>query len=156
MHDSGYNIALATDRAAIERCHPVALELRPHLSALETFVKRVERQREQGYELAFLESGSQVRSIAGFRILEKLSSGRFLYVDDLVTRAVDSSKGYGGALIDWLVERARAAGCTQLQLDSGVWRYSAHRFYLRKGMKITCHHFDLKLDSLRPERRVCG
>ena len=128
MNDPDFIIDLATDGAAIARCHPVATELRPHLSVLETFVEQVQRQQEHGYQLAYLESGAQVRSIAGFRILEKLSAGRFLYVDDLVTRAPDSSRGYGGTLLDWLVDRAREAGCTQIQLDSGVWRYGAHRF----------------------------
>ncbi len=86
-----------------------------------------------------------VRAVAGFRVSEKLSAGRFLYVDDLATRAGDQSKGYGGQLFDWLVNHARTAGCAQLQLDSGVWRHGAHRFYLGKRMDITCHHFDLKL-----------
>ena len=150
--DPGHVIALATERVAIARCHPVMLELRPHLSDREGFVTRVERQQVAGYFLAYLEAAGVVRSVAGFRLQEKLSAGRFLYVDDLVTRAADASKGYGGALFDWLVAHAREAGCGQLQLDSGVWRYGAHRFYLRKGMDITCHHFDVKLDAHRPER----
>jgi len=35
----------------------------------------------------------------------------------------------------------------QLHLDSGVQRFSAHRFYLSKRMEISSHHFSLKLDS---------
>lgn len=120
-------------------------KLRPHLSSEAEFVIRVERQQAQGYELAFAEVEETVRAVAGFRVHEKLSAGRFLYVDDLATREEDRSKGYGGQLFDWLVEHARARGCAQLQLDSGVWRYGAHRFYLGKRMEITSHHFDLKL-----------
>ncbi len=100
---------------------------------------RVERQRTRGYQLAFLEADEVVRAVAGFRVSEKLSAGCFLYVDDLATRAADQSKGYGGHLFDWLADMAREAGCTQLQLDSGVWRHGAHRFYLGKRMEITCH-----------------
>lgn len=151
MPASDHTVALAADRATIGRCHPVMLELRPHLADHAAFVAQVERQRAGGYHLAYLEADGEVRSLAGFRLQEKLSVGWLLYVDDLVTRAADASKGYGGTLFDWLVVYAREAGCTQLQLDSGVWRYGAHRFYLRKGMDITCHHFDLKLGALRPE-----
>ena len=111
---------------------------------------QVQRQRAQGYQLAYLEAGGEVRAAAGYRISEKLSAGRFLYVDDLVTRAVDCSRGYGGVLFDWLIAQARRADCTQLQLDSAVWRHGAHRFYLRKGMDITAHHFDVKLPAHRP------
>lgn len=145
--DDKASIALATGRAEIARCYPVLHELRPHLASEAEFVFRVERQQAQGYQLAFLEAGAVVRAVAGFRVSEKLSAGRFLYVDDLVTRAEDQSKGYGGQLFDWLVDRARATGCAQLQLDSGVQRYGAHRFYLGKRMDITAHHFDLKLEA---------
>jgi len=54
-----------------------------------------------------LESDGEVRAVAGYRFLEKLLSGRFLYVDDLVTREIDRSQGYGGQLFDWLIEQAR-------------------------------------------------
>jgi hypothetical protein len=40
----------------------------------------------------------------------------------------DGSKGYGGALFDWLVEHAREHDCDQFHLDSGVQRFRAHRF----------------------------
>lgn len=152
MAASAHTIALANDRAAIARCHPAMLELRPHLSDREAFAAQVERQQSAGYRLAYLEAGGEVRSLAGFRVLENLHAGRFLYVDDLVTRAQDASRGYGGALFDWLVAKAHKAGCAQLQLDSGVWRHGAHRFYLRKGMDIVSHHFGLMLAAHRPER----
>ena len=141
------SIHLATDRAAILRCHAVMLELRPHLADGEAFAARVERQQAQGYRLAFAEAAGEVRSAAGYRFVEKLSAGRFLYVDDLVTRRVDHGQGFGSRLFDWLVARAREAGCSMLQLDSSVQRFGAHRFYLGKGMDITCHHFDLRLST---------
>ena len=91
----------------------------------------------------------EVRAVAGYRVLEKLSAGRFLYVDDLVTRAGDRSRAYGGHLLDWLSDRAREENCVTLELDSGVQRHAAHRFYLRKGMDITSHHFAANLSALR-------
>ncbi|MFH1108367.1 MAG: GNAT family N-acetyltransferase [Planctomycetota bacterium] len=98
-----------------------------------------------GYRLAFLEDGGEAKAVAGFRFLEFLAWGRILYVDDLVTLARERSKGFGDRLFDWLVEQAVERGCDQLHLDSGVQRFGAHRFYLRKRMDITAHHFALKL-----------
>jgi hypothetical protein len=43
------------------------------------------------------------------------------------------------------VAEARATGCAKLELDSGVQRFDAHRFYLRKRMIISSHHFSLEL-----------
>ena len=141
------SIHLATDRAAILRCHAVLHELRPHLADAGAFAAQVARQQAQGYQLAYVEAAGEVRSAAGYRVLEKLSAGRFLYVDDLVTRTVDHGQRFGSQLFDWLVAQAREAGCAMLQLDSGVHRFRAHRFYLNKDMHITCHHFDLRLQA---------
>lgn len=128
----------------IERCFPVMAELRAHLLADE-FVKRVRAQQKFGYQLVFLENGGVVKAVAGFRIGEYLCWGKILYVDDLVTTAAARSKGYGHQLFDWLLAHARAEGCHEFHLDSGVEKFGAHRFYLRNRMSISSHHFSLKL-----------
>ena len=139
------NICLAESEEQISLCFPVMAELRPHLLERE-FVERVRRQqRENGYQLAFLEESAAVRAVAGFRFAEFLAWGRILYVDDLVTASAERSRGHGQALFGWLVARAKANGCAQLHLDSGVQRFDAHRFYLRQRMSITSHHFALEL-----------
>jgi len=139
------SIQLADTDAEIQCCHPVMAELRPHIAEAD-FVTRVRRQTlESGYRLVYLEEAGQVRAVAGFRIAEFLAWGRILYVDDLVTAAATRSQGHGERILAWLVAHARAAGCTELHLDSGVQRFAAHRFYLRQRMDITAHHFALKL-----------
>jgi len=137
-------IALAETDGDIARCHEVMRFLRPHVQA-QSFVERVRRQQSAGYKLAYLEDEGGVRSVAGYRILENLAWGKFLYVDDLVSVESARSAGHGGALFDWLVERARADACDEFHLDSGVQRFGAHRFYLTKRMDITSHHFAFKL-----------
>ena len=137
-------IALAVGDEEIQDCYAVMSELRPHVSA-EDFLPRVRRQMEvAGYKLAYLSDG-EVKAVAGFRVSECLAWGRFMYVDDLVSKEGERSKGYGGQLFDWLVEYARGEGCDQFHLDSGVQRFAAHRFYLTKRMYIEAHHFGLKL-----------
>ena len=137
-------VSLAKSDREIQSCFDVMVELRPHLKR-DDFVARIKRQQEvAGYELAFLTAGS-VKAVAGFRISECLAWGKFLYVDDLVAGSSDRSQGYGGTLFDWLVAYAREAGCDEFHLDSGVQRFDAHRFYLRRRMAIEAHHFGLKL-----------
>lgn len=137
-------IKLAQKDDELQLCYPVMAELRPHV-APDGFVRRVKRQAEiAGYKLAYLTDG-EVKAVAGFRISECLAWGKFLYVDDLVAKSDARSQGYGGALLDWLVAYAKAEGCAQFHLDSGVQRFAAHRFYLTKRMIIDCHHFALKL-----------
>ena len=139
-------IELIPDGMRTAECFAVMRQLRPHLVEAE-FLERVRMQRRQGYQLlaAMVEGGPA--AVAGFRVLDNLSWGRFLYVDDLVTDEARRSLGYGGLLLDWLVEYCRDNGLAALHLDSGVQRFGAHRFYLQKRMEITCHHFGLKIVS---------
>ncbi len=134
------SIEVARSDEQIARCFSVMAELRPHLVAAK-FVARVRAMQSQGYELAFVEADTAIKAVAGFRVFDKLATGKTLYVDDLVTTASARSQGYGDALFDWLVATAKERRCDQLDLDSGVQRFDAHRFYLRKRMRISSHHF---------------
>ena len=145
MTTDTYKIAIAETADDLRRCYPVMSELRSHIATEEEFVARVQRQQTQGYLLACLKADDEVRAVAGYRYMDFLFHGYFMYVDDLVTRAADRSTGYGGKLFDWLVQQARERDCTFLDLDSGVQRFDAHRFYLMKRMRIASHHFSLQL-----------
>jgi GNAT superfamily N-acetyltransferase len=138
-------VKLAESAAEFARCFPVMLHLRTHLVA-EEFVGRVEAQQAQGYRLAYREEGSAVVAVAGFRVIEKLMTGRTMYVDDLVTDPAHRSHGHGKALLDWLQAYAREAGCATFSLDSGTQRGEAHAFYFRERMRVTSFHFAKKLE----------
>jgi GNAT superfamily N-acetyltransferase len=139
-------IALAQSDEDIGRCFAVMLQLRPHLAEAE-FIARVRRMQREGFHLAFLDDAGAIRAVAGYRYYEKLHSGRNLYVDDLVTDSDDRSRGYGGKLLAWLTDEARANGCVQLELDSGVQRFDAHRFYFRERMHVSAYHFIIPIKT---------
>jgi GNAT superfamily N-acetyltransferase len=138
-------ITIASTPQEIRCCYPVMRELRTHITDEEKFIERIARQQKQGYQLAFLESEGEVRAVAGYRFLESLFSAKNLYVDDLVTRESDRSRGFGAQLLDWLIEQAQTNQCETLELDSGVQRFDAHRFYFSKRMSISSYHFRIKL-----------
>lgn len=123
---------------------PVMSQLRTHLKENE-YLETVERMRRSGYRLAAVVDGGHVRCVAGFRIVEFLAHGKFLYVDDLVTAEDARSEGHGERMLDRLTGIAREEECRSLQLDSGVQRHEAHRFYFRKGMNISSYHFSKSL-----------
>lgn len=120
---------------------PVLSELRTHLTP-ELFREVYEGGYGQGlrFSAAYADGGRCVGA-AGWRIVVDTVSLRKLYVDDLVTAAADRSAGVGHALIAHLEGHARAAGCHELDLDSGTQRTGAHRFYLREGFDIVAFHF---------------
>lgn len=80
-------------------------------------------------------------AVAGWRVVATTVALRKLYVDDLVTAASQRGRGVGAALLSELYRRAREAGCTAIDLDSGTAREDAHRFYFRERMTITSLHF---------------
>lgn len=138
------HILLAETDADIARCFPVMQQLRPHLVAAD-FVARVRRMQRESFHLALVEDEGAVRAVAGYRFQDKLFSGKNLYVDDLVTDSTQRSRGHGRALLAWLIAQARAHGCDNFELDSGVQRFEAHRFYFRERMHISSYHFVLPL-----------
>lgn len=139
-------IELIPDGIRTAQCFPVMRQLRSHLSEAD-FVQRVATQRRQGYQLLAALVDGYPAAVAGFRTGDNLAWGRFVYVDDLVTDEAHRSQGYGGRLLDWLIDYCRDNGVAELHLDSGVQRFAAHRFYLDRRMEITCHHFGLKIVS---------
>jgi GNAT superfamily N-acetyltransferase len=135
---------IAQTDADIVSCFDTIHQLRSHLS-LDEFLARVRRQQKDGYRLACIVADGRVVATAGYRISEKLSCGRFLFVDDLVTEQSQRSRGYGAQLLSWLRMQAAAAGCSRLQLDTGVQRTDAQRFYEREGMDRVAYHYESKI-----------
>jgi GNAT superfamily N-acetyltransferase len=124
---------------------PVLRELRPHLTA-ESFAAIHAEGHPQGLRFLAAYDGDRCVGVAGWRILALTFAVRKLYVDDLVTTGQARSAGVGHALLAELEARARAAGCTVLDLDSGVQRADAHRFYFRERMHVSSFHFTKHLD----------
>jgi len=125
----------------IMACFEVMQQLRPQLQK-EQFIETVHGMETEGYVLAFLSSEDKVVAVAGYYLCNKLSvNGRSLYVYDLVSDEHHRSRGFGKQLIDELKDLARRENCVTIELDSGVQRFDAHRFYLREGFHISSHHF---------------
>jgi GNAT superfamily N-acetyltransferase len=119
---------------------PVLCELRPHLTA-ESFAALYDEGYGQGLRFTAAFDDDRCVGVAGWRLVATTVAMKKLYVDDLVTAEDQRSRGVGRALLSDLADRARAAGCQAIDLDSGTHRVDAHRFYMREGMVITSFHF---------------
>ena len=135
---------LSTDEEILS-ARRVMRQLRPQI-AEDAYLSTVHRMMQtDGYLQAAVFEGDTVVAVAGYRFTEMLYAGKTLYVDDLNTDDARRSRGYGKMLMDWLKREAKARGCVQLQLDSGVQREQTHRFYFREGLTINCYHFRVDL-----------
>jgi len=139
------SIVTATSDEQILQTRDVMLDLRPGVP-VDGYLAMVRRMMaSDGYRLTVVVERGVTRAVAGYRYLEMLYCGKILYVDDLNTDPQCRSKGYGRLLMDWLKKEARANGCQDLHLDSGVQREQTHRFYFREGLTINCYHFRIGL-----------
>lgn len=145
MHNqtNGNGIALrhAESEPEILACYPVMRELRPHLATPEEFLERVNRQAAQGYRLLAAWRGEEALALAGYRSMEMLIHGQFIYVDDLVTREDARRNRLGEHLLALLYGMAWEQGCSRVVLDTGIGNALAQRFYFRMGMLPTGLHF---------------
>lgn len=141
-------INLASTDEEIQACFPAMQELRPFLTT-DDFVPRIRKLMKDGFQLVYVKTDDgKIPAVGGFRFVEMLHRGKSIYLDDLSTMESHRSEGFGGQLLDWLLELAKKEGCYSFHLDSGVQRFDAHRFYLRKKFNITAHHFAIQLKPL--------
>lgn len=133
-------VYLLASNDELEKVAKILLQLRPQYD-FKDLQAQIERQQETGYQIAYVKKEEEILCVAGFVVGEKLAWGKSIYIDDLVTNEVFRSTGAGSLLINWLKKYAKEMGCQQLHLDSGVQRFSAHRFYLRERFDIVSHHF---------------
>lgn len=113
--------------------------LRPALPPdYEAYMRRM---FAEGAEMAALLVAGVVRSLAVYRCHHTTFHGLRFYVDDLVTDEAERGRGFGQSLLTWCEQRARARNCDAFDLESGVQRAGAHRFYFREGLTIFAFSF---------------
>lgn len=140
-----YRIQRAVTDAELLAAYPVIRQLRPHLEA-NTFTERIRQLEREDFRMLCLHD-PDVRAVAGYRFTDNLACGKVLYVDDLVTSAEHRSRGYGEALLKVLLAEAQAQRCKYLELDSGLKRVDAHRFYRRHGLEPIAFRFSMPTDG---------
>lgn len=133
-------VDLALGDPAWKDALPVLQELRPHLTE-ESLAEVLREGAPQGLRFTAMYVDRECVAVAGWRVIANTSSLRKLYVDDLATAAPARSRGHGATLLAALAARGRELGCRLIELDSGVQRHDAHRFYLRERMVISAFHF---------------
>ena len=139
-------VSFAKIEKEVTDCFNIISELRPHLTQDEFITKVKRMSKTTGYELVYLDDFG-IKAVAGIKISEWLHSGRYLEIEELVTDKNSRSKGYGGALFDWILEYAKQNECAQIRLVSGVSRDNAHKFYSNKGMIFEAKYFSLNIEK---------
>lgn len=131
----------------IGACYELMRQLRPHLASAADFIAQWRRQSADGYRMLALWSDRGPCALAGFRVMESLIHGRFLYVDDLIADERERRRGHGARLMDRLKEEGRSLGCRKLVLDTGLDNALGQRFYFRQGLLAMALRFSIPLSE---------
>ena len=91
------------------------------------------------------EGGEAVGLCTAYLDLDSVRFGLRCWVEDLVVETGSRSRGAGGALLAAAAEWARERGATHLELDSGLARSDAHRFYERRNPAIVGYSYSWPL-----------
>ena len=108
---------------------PVMKQLRTHLDESIYLELVIAAQENDGYKVFALLEGNEIVAVIGFKPMITLSSGRFIWICDLVADANRRSKGYGEKLLTYVQEWAKENNYESVSLSSGLQRTDAHRFY---------------------------
>jgi ribosomal protein S18 acetylase RimI-like enzyme len=135
----------AQSEADVLACFDVMRQLRPGLQSAQELLERVTMQGAQGYRLLAAWQEGQPVALAGYRRVDNLIHGRFIYVDDLITDQAHRGRSYGERLLAELRELARNEHCQRLVLDTALANAYAQRFYFRCGLLASGLHFNMDL-----------
>ena len=100
-----------------------------------------------GYQLLVAEEDGKIIGTTVLAILPGFAHGvsPFAVVEYVVVDDNHRKQGIGKLLMDYVVARAREAGCYKIMLTSDNRRTGAHRFYEAIGFQASAHGFRLYL-----------
>jgi len=142
-----YRLQHLEDEKAFQASFDLMRVLRPHLKDPVTYAAQLARQTVQGYRLLAAWDDERVVGLAGYRSLENLLYGHFIYVDDLVVSPDLQRGGLGAQLLSAVRDEATQRGCDHFVLDTGLHMPLAQRFYFRQGLLARGMHFTQSLRS---------
>ncbi|MET4201675.1 GNAT family N-acetyltransferase [Bradyrhizobium sp. LA6.12] len=138
----------ASSQGELQACYPVIAELRPFLRDAVDWCERATVMAQAGYRVLAAWKQDRAVAVAGYRVMENLIHGRFIYVDDLVTAFDNRGKGLGASLLKELAHIGTKEHCSRLVLDTAATNANARRFYTRAGLLDVAVGFVKQLENV--------
>lgn len=111
-------------------------------SEAETVARRLDQlEGEPSALVVVAKRDSEVVGLASLHVLHLIEHPPLGRLSAIVVSEPARRGGVGLALIERIVEEARAHGCDRLEVTSGEWRDDAHAFYRGLGFEETSKHF---------------
>jgi GNAT superfamily N-acetyltransferase len=93
------------------------------------------------YKMVAAFQGEKMIGVSGYWIASMLYCGLYLQASNLVVDDNFRSQGIGKTILNYLEEKARAANCKKIVLDSYTENKQSHPLYFRENFYIRGFHF---------------
>lgn len=130
-----------SSKAEITLAFPILIQHHKHISEND-FLKYIDEiLEEKNYQMigAYLEN--KLVGIAGYWILTRFYSGKYIQVGNMVVNENLRSSGIGKKILQFIEDEGKKQGCQHFILDSRLDNTKSHDFYLREGFEIMGYHF---------------
>lgn len=141
------NFTIVKTKEQITFCKDVLFAFRTNLDETTYIDLIMDMISNENFRLVYIpnDDNTKAAGFIGYRVMHTLRTSWMIYVDDLYIDPEYRGKGYAGALLDYVDQKALETGIQSVHLDSGYTLHDAHRLYLNKGYALACNHFAKKV-----------
>jgi GNAT superfamily N-acetyltransferase len=128
-------------KSEIASVFPILIQHHKHITK-ENFLRNIDEiLSEKNYQMiaAFIED--KMVGIAGYWVLTRFYSDKYVQVGNMVVDEQHRSTGVGKTILDFIENEGKKRGCQHFILDSRLDNKKSHDFYLREGFEIMGYHF---------------
>lgn len=120
---------------------PILTQHHKHIE-YENFLKFIDEiLAEENYQMIGAYIDEKLVGIAGYWVLTRFYSGKYVQVGNMVVDDKYRNKGIGKALLSFIENEGKKQGCEHFILDSRLDNTKSHDFYKREGFEIMGYHF---------------
>ena len=96
---------------------------------------------ENNYQMIAAYINNKMVGIAGYWVLTRFYSGRYIQVGNMVVDKKHRGVGVGKKLLNFIGNEGKKRNCKHFILDSKVENKESHKFYLQEGFEVVGYHF---------------
>ena len=128
-------------KTEIALAFPILTQHHKHISE-EDFSKCIDEiLSEQNYQMISSYIGEELVGIAGYWVLTRFYSGKYVQVGNMVVDEKHRNLGIGKTMLEFIEDEGKRQGCQHFILDSRLDNKKSHDFYLREGFEVMGYHF---------------
>ncbi len=128
-------------KSEIALTFPILIQHHKHISE-EDFLKAIDEILvEKNYQMIAGYIGEEIVGIAGYWVLTRFYSGKYIQVGNMVVDEKYRNSGIGKTMLGFVEDEGRKQGCQHFILDSRLDNKKSHDFYLREGFEVIGYHF---------------